>query len=326
MILKGALVLVAAISPILAFADLSNVTILEASSSGKTVRINLDASAGLQEGEPILFRQGRRKIATGRVLKINDNNSVITILEQYGEKLERGSEWEMLHGEPFDNADNLPDYIADREDVPENPANEKFFTPDGREIYAAADLDDENYTPETTVRPRYPRPPTYLPHNITLGTSLFRNRALPTADDPTLDRTHYTTYSGFTIRYAYTFQTYLWLRDNARSLISAEVSVGTYSFDHTFPDGATGSVNVLPIGFNLRYLIETSKMLRIYPYLGYQYNLIGATGGWGEGNEFMGGSRLIGGGGAQLVMSDSIDARLEAGSDGVSFGIVVKLE
>jgi hypothetical protein len=249
---------------------------------------------------------------------------VVAVLERFGENLGKGSEWELLHGEPFDTAANLPDYVADREGAADNPGNERFFTPDGRELDDTPELDDENYTPEVTLRPKFPDPKLYSPHNIMVGFSLFRNRALPTTAAPEVSTSRYTTYSGYTLRYAYTFRTHYWLRGQTQSLISAEASWGAYSFVHTFPGGNVASMRVMPIGFNLRYLIETSKLFRLYPYIGYQNNIVSATDGTAGEIRHIRGGRLFGGAGAQLVMSDTIDARLEGGSDGVTFGIVVK--
>lgn len=324
MILKRSLLLISLLFPVAAMADLSPVSILDASSSGRTVRINLDATAGLFKGEPVLFRQGGRKIANGRVLRTENGSSVVAILENFGEKLEKGSEWELLHGQPFDTAANLPDYVTDREEEQDNPSNERFFTADGRELDGAPDLDDENYTPEVTLRPKFPEPRQFSPHNITVGFSLFRNRALPTASSPGSNRSSYTTYNGYTLRYAYTFRTHYWLKQKTASLVSVEATWGSYSFDHTFPDGEISAMRVMPIGFNLRYMWELSKLFRMYPYVGYQNNIVSATNGVAQDIREIRGGRLLGGAGAQLVMSDTIDSRLEAGSDGVTFGLVVK--
>lgn len=159
-----------------------------------------------------------------------------------------------------------------------------------------------------------------------MGFQLFRNRALPTGSSPTADSqsTRYTTYNGYTLRYAYTFRTHYWLRGKTQSLISVEATWGSYTFNHTFPAGSVAQMRVMPIGFNLRYLVEASKLFRLYPYVGYQNNIVSATNGRAGDIQGLKGGRLLGGAGAQLVMSDTIDTRLEGGSDGVTFGLVVK--
>jgi hypothetical protein len=326
MILKHTLLLLALFLPKAALAELSPVTVMDASSSGRTVRINLDSSAGLLKGEPVLFTRDGNKIAAGRVLRMENGSSVITILETFAGKLEKGGEWELLYGQPMDNAANLPDYIADREDATDNPANEKFFTADGKELEASPELDDENYTPEVTLRPKFPDPKLYSPHNITVGFALFRNRALATSSNANNSgRSSYTTYNGYTLRYAYTFRTHYWLREKTQSLVSVEATWGSYTFNHTFPNSRAAQIRVMPIGFNLRYLIEMSKLFRMYPYVGYQNNIVTASAIDSANNiNIIRGGRLLGGAGAQLVMSDSIDSRIEAGSDGVTFGLVVK--
>lgn len=327
MIHKSSFLLLAALLPSLAQAELSVVSIIDASSSGRVVRINLDASAGLEEGEPVLFRADGQRVASGRVIRLESGSAVIGIAETYGGKqLTKDGAWELLHGEPFDEAPNLPDYVADREDETPNPANERFFTPDGREIESTPELDDENYTPEITLRPKFPEPKLYSPHNITVGVALFRNRTLPTGQNPSSDpnQANFTTYQGYTLRYAYTFRTSYWLSGRTQALISAEASWGSYSFNHTFPAGNVAQVRVMPLGFNLRYQIEMSRLFRLYPYIGYQNNIVSATNGSAGDLRGIKGGRLLGGAGAQLIMSDNIDSRLEGGSDGVMFGLVVK--
>ena len=103
-----------------------------------------------------------------------------------------------------------------------------------------------------------------------------------------------------------------------------EFGLGIYNFEHTFDATTTSQIRVTPIGFNVRYLVELSKMFRLYPYVGYQHNIVGATDGNLASLENMRGGRLLGGAGAQLVMSENMDARVEGGSDGVLGAIVVK--
>lgn len=321
-----AFLLVFSLLPADALALRRTVLVTETSTSGRLVRLAIGSQAGLNPGEPVLFSAADKKIAAGRVVRSDAGSSIVAVLEKYGEESPSAdTDYELLFGEPFDEAANLPDYVADREDEIDNPGNERFFEKGGGEI--SPELDDENYTPEVTLRPKFPDPRTFNTHNLTVGLQFFRNRALPTTEDPDPNagnNASYTTYQGYTVRYAYTFRTHYWLRSRAAALLSIEGTFGVYNFDHTFPDSRVAQVRVIPLGGNLRYMIEVSKLFRLYPYVGYQYFIVSAVNGTLTQLERLMGGRLLGGAGAQLVMSDSIDSRLEVGSDGVMGGIVVK--
>ncbi|MCO5142730.1 MAG: hypothetical protein M9962_06540 [Oligoflexia bacterium] len=311
--------------PELVFAERRAVVVTDSSSSGKLVRVSIGEDSGLSYGDPVLLSESDVKVASGRVVQVSRNSAVIAVLEQYtNAPPSTDANYDLLFGEPFDEADYLPNYVVDRDEETPNPSNERFFTAEGEELNP--ELDDDSYTPEVTLRPRFPDPRTYNTHNITIGAALFRNRALQGINDTSLtsDLNRYTTYQGWAFRYAYTFRTHYWFRSKSPALISIEAMVGIYNFDHTFPGNRTAQVRVTPVGFNARYLIEVSKLFRIYPYIGYLNNLVGAVNGNRLGLEPITGGRLLGGGGAQLVMSDTIDSRLEAGTDGVLLGLVVK--
>lgn len=312
-------------APLSSFADKRSVIISETSTSGKLVRVSIGHDLGLTYGEPVLLSEADTKIAVGRVVQVSDHSAVIAILEQYGNTPpSREIHYDLLYGEPFDEADYLPNYVVDREEETPNPTNEKFFTPDGEEL--TPELDDDSYTPEIALRPKFPESKTYNTHNITIGAALFRNRALAGINDTTSTggSTRYTTYQGWAFRYAYTFRTHYWFRSKSTALISVEAAIGIYNFDHTFTGNRVAQVRVTPVGFNARYLVEISKLFWLYPYLGYQNNIVGAVNGNRAGLDPISGGRLIGGGGAQLVMSDAIDSRLEAGTDGILLGLVMK--
>lgn len=331
--------LVCILSAFPAMAERRTVSVLETSSSGRLVRLNAGQSAGLELNGPVLFSSGDRKVAAGRVIKMDGGSAIVAVLEKYtGENPSVDFEYDLLYGEPFPEAENLPDYIADRDNEADNPGNERFFTPDGRELNP--ELDDDNYTPEVSLRPKMPEPNNFTPHNITVGMAMFRNHVLPTVaaqgtttNDGSSRSTPYTTYQGWAVRYAYTFRSHYWLRSDAMALISAELTWGIYNFNHTFPDGTAGPIRVMPIGVEVRYMIEVAKLLKLYPYVGYQTNVVGATAGSKERNavntanadvQVLRGGRLLGGAGAQLMMSQSVDARVEGGSDGILAGLVVK--
>lgn len=303
-----------------------SVSVLESSSSGRLVRLNAGSSLGLEMNGPVLFSAGDRKVAAGRVIRLDGGSAVVVVLEKYGsESPAIDFEYDLLYGEPFPEADNLPDYIADREVETDNPANERFFTPDGKELNP--ELDDDNYTPEVSLRPKMPEPSTYSPHGITIGLGLFRNRVLPTTVRTNVkanETTPFTTYQGWAVRYAYTFRSHYWLRSDAMALISAEATFGIYNFNHTLPTNQVAQVRVIPIGLQFRYMVEVNKLLRLYPYVGYQQNIAGALGGTATDIGPLAGGRMLGGAGAQLLMSQTIDTRVEGGSDGFLVGLVVK--
>jgi hypothetical protein len=315
-------------------ADRRSVVVIDASSSGQLVRVSVGGKQGITLGEPVLFSAGSHRVAAGRVIRVQDTNAVVAVLEKYGtESPGPDADYELIYGEPFPEAANLPDYIADREDERDNPANEKFWVKGDEDT--TPELDDDSYTPEISIRPKFPLPRTYSPHNITIGLDVFRNRTLPVEGDVdasgNITTIGHDTYNGYSLRYAYTFRTNYWLKSQTPALLSAEFGVGMYTFDHTFPiairpdpSQEIANVRVIPLQAELRYLIEVSKLFRIYPYIGFQYNVVSAVNGSLSGLEPLMGGRLLGGAGAALVLSDNLDARVEAGSDGVLGGLVVK--
>ena len=327
-----ALALLLGTAPSLALAERRSVLVTDSSSTGRLVRISLGAAAGLAINGPVLFSENDRKLAAGRVVRLSENTAVVAVLESYGDANPvRDSEYELLYGEPFPEAANLPPYVVDRESEKENPANERFFMKAPNE--ASPDLDDDGYTPEMTLRPRLPDPRNYSPHNITIGAALFRNRLLPTEAQPDIDqagKAAYTTYSGFVFRYAYSFRTNYWFKTSTPALMSIEAMFGIYNFDHTFPatsqapQDRTAHIRIFTPGFNVRYMFEVNKFFRLYPYAGFIYNLATAETGNAAEMELINGGRLLGGVGAQLVISETMDARVDVGSDGLMGGLVVK--
>lgn len=316
-----------------AWAEKRGVLVTESSTSGKLIRVTVGSNAGVVQGEPVLFSAGNAKVAAGRVIRVAPTYSIVAVLEKYGESGPQvESDYEMLYGEPFDEAENLPDYVADREQEMDNPANETFMEVKSSE--ETPDLDDDDYTPEIALRPKLPVPQTYKTHNFTVGTNIYRNRALATPSNPDLNansNTAYSTYHGYSVRYAYTFKTHYWLRMRTPALMSVEFGFGVYNFEHTFPDNRVANIRVIPLGFNLRYLVELSRLFRLYPYIGYQQNVVTIfqsdntpTGNSNNDLSPIRGGRLVGGAGGQLVMSESIDGRVEFGSDGLLAGVVVK--
>jgi hypothetical protein len=338
MILKGRICLatlaLAALFSVEARADLRPIVVTETSTSGKLVRISLGSSQGLKQGAPVLFSVASRKVAAGRVVQLGDSTAVVAVLEKYGtESPSVDADYELLFGEPFPEAANLPDFVADREDKLPNPGNERFHIPRTEE--ASPELDDDNYNPEITLHPKLPEPRTFSTHNVTIGVAAFRNRGLPTdgnydPNNPPADFGH-DIYNGFALRYAYTWRANYFLKQDLFTLVSVEATLGLYNFEHTFPSSIQNNpslqlaeIRVIPIGVEIRYMWEVSKLFRLYPYVGYQYNVVGAINGSQAGIDGLKGTRLTGGAGAQLVMSESVDARLEGGSDGVLGGLVVK--
>lgn len=317
-------------------AETRTTTVMDASTSGRLVRLSLGLDTGLSAGDPVLFSANERKIAAGRVYRVEDGTIVVAVLQKYSEEnVSVDSQYDLLFGEPFPEADNLPNYVVDRDQETPNPANETFLTRDEERM--TPELDDDDYTPELNLRPKFPEPRTYSTHNLTWGVALNRNRNLPAvtaANEPATDVSKYTTYQGYVARYAYTFRSHYWMKARAPALLSVEAMFGIYSFDHEFPEvvgeGGTsiparsGNIRVFTPGLNLRYLIELNKLFRVYPYVGYIYNLVTANNATDGQLQSINGGRIIGGGGAQLVISSSIDARVDVGSDGLLLGMVVK--
>jgi hypothetical protein len=309
------------------------IVVTEASTSGKLVRITIGARQGLTLGEAVLFSTGGARVAAGRAIRVQDNDAIVAVLQKYGaESPQVEADYELLYGEPFPEAANLPDFVVDREEERDNPQNEKFWEKEEQD--QSPELDDDNYTPEVSIRPKFPLPRTFSPHNITIGLATFRNKELSTSSDElgaAIIPNGYTTYNGYVFRYAYTFRSHYWLKAKTPALLSAEFGFGLYNFQHTFPaalrpdpESSVAQVRVVPIHMGLRYLVEVSKLFRLYPYLGYQYNIVSAVDGSLTGLQPLQGGRLLGGAGGVLVLSNSVDARIEAGTDGVLGGLVVK--
>src|ERR1700733_9973634 len=76
--------LISALFPVAALAERRSTVVLESSSSGKLVRISLGAKAGLVLNGPVLFSAGDKKIAAGRVIRIEEGTAIVAVLEKYG--------------------------------------------------------------------------------------------------------------------------------------------------------------------------------------------------------------------------------------------------
>ena len=163
---------------------------------------------------PVLFTAGSLKIAAGRVIRVQENNAVVAVLETYGQDYPTpDSDYELLYGEPFPEAANLPDFVVDRDEERENPQNEKFWLKGEAPSTPDHELDDDNYTPEILIKPLVPLPRTYRPHNFTFGLNLFRSPGLPSSSDVNpktgaVNPPESASYDGYSLRYAYTFRTY----------------------------------------------------------------------------------------------------------------------
>jgi len=275
------------------------------------------------------MRSANNQLAAARTIRVGPEESVVYIVENYSgsSNIQTGQNYNILYGVPL-NVPDLPDNLSDIEAaearLPNNPEDERFFTPNGEELPKTPDIDDDSYTPEVTLRPKFPEFTDFSPHNITVGVSLFRNKDLQqlTATPPNSNAMR--TYQGYSLRYAYTFRSYFWLRKKTPALLSAELGIGTYRFNHTFSSSQMAEINVMPLIFNFRYLIEVNKLFRIYPYLGYQNNIVSANSSTNTSIGNLGGGRLLGGGGAMAIMSKTMDVRLDAGTDGILFGLVTK--
>ncbi len=334
-----------------AHADEADAEVLEQSSSGQVIRVALGRNQGLRSNDPILLMENGQRVAAARIVRADENSSIAYIVEDFEKsKIILGQAISILYGMPLDDVPELPEGLFDDEEVRPNPSDEKLtpderefrpraqdrvFTPDGREVdprheeevdpYQKPDVDSDRYQPERSIRPRYPNRPDYSAHNLTLGVGIFRD--LETTS--TSVNSTYTTHQGWAARYGYVWESHLWFqRKRNPALFSLELGWGTYNFVHAPAGGGAANVRVMPLQGSLRWLIRVNRMFKIYPYAGYQRNLVSSTTST-TGTDLtsiarLRRGRLIGGAGAMLVTSESTDARVEGGVDGFLLGLVVK--
>lgn len=332
-------------------ADESEAEVLEQSTSGQVIRVGLGRNQGLRSNDPILLMEGSQRIAAARIVRADENSSIAYIVEDFEKsRIILGQSISILYGVPLDDVPELPEGLFDDEEIRPNPSDEKLspderefrpqqkdrlFTPDGREVnprqeeevdpYQKPDVDSDRYTPEKSLRPRYPSRPDFSVHNFTVGVGIFRD--LDTSGTPG-QTSSYTTRQGWSARYAYNWESHLWFqRRREAALFSAELGWGTYNFVHSPSAGGAANVRVMPLQGTLRWLIRMNRMFKLYPYAGYQKNLVSSTSTTGTNLAEVGRlkrGRLIGGAGAMLVTSESTDARVEGGVDGFLLGLTVK--
>ena len=327
-LLAGALLAVSA------QAERKPVKILDTSTSGQTVMISAGTRDGLKLKEAVLIRREDKKLVAARVIKLFAEKSAVYVVSRYSrESPSKGSvlkKYNILYGIPLDVPELPPGIVAESEVVDElerNPQDEVFFADDGRE--KEPEIDDDEYTPETTVKPEFPPADYRKTHNITIGLGLYRNANLSQTLDPNaVNNDSTTTYPGFMFRYGYNFRTYYWLGKKIPALITIEPSLGHYSFnfdDRGLDVPIKTEIEVIPLALYLRYNYEFSILFMAYGYVGYQYNIVSALGNYPVDRlRDLEGGGVAFGLGASLVLSKLIDARLEAGNDGVFFGGVIK--
>jgi hypothetical protein len=336
-------------------AAVAETSIVERSTSGRTIRLGGTGRLPIRPGEAVLLQSANGdRLAAARVVRMQGDAPIFYIVEEYvTNDFQAGQSLDVLYGVPLANIPELPPEIGYEGDVAANPGNEqltpdnkefrpkpteRLFTPDGRPVdehaeeqvepYKVPDVDDDRYHPEYPLRPKYPKRPDYSTHNLTLGVGIFRNRDVGDTASAAVTR-DYTTRQGYALRYAYNFEADLWMFSrHSPSLLSFEVGMGTYNFVQTYSNGGQADVRVIPLSGSFRYMIRANRMFKIYPYAGYETNIVSATSATGNANTAsltplkMG--RLIGGGGAMLTTSESIDARFDAGVEGFLVGLVVK--
>lgn len=320
--------------PIAAQAERKPVKILDLSSSGRTIMITAGSRDGLKMKEAMLIRRNDKKLAAARVIRLFAEKAAVYVVARYSReqptKTRDDRTFNILYGIPLAGIPQLPSGLADEieDDLERNPQDETYITDEGREY--EPEIDDEDYTPEVTVKPEFPPPDYRRTHNISIGLGLFRNANLSEVldeDFPNADST--TTYAGIYARYTYNFYTFYWLKKKRKALISVEASIGVYNFPFTdfteVADGEKTEVEVIPLGVYVRYNFEFSPLFMAYPYVGYQYNLVSATNNFPNARlEDLRGGGIAFGVGASLVLSRVIDVRLDAGNDGVFVATVVK--
>ena len=306
-----------------AYAERRDVTIEDKSSTGRTIKVSAGQLDGLHLREAVLVRTGENKLVAARVIHLQPQTSALYIVETYGgpHDLPKGGAFNILYGIPLGDIPDLPDNIADT--LPDNPQDETFFTADGKE-QNTPDLDDGNYEQEVRLRPNFPDKKLYATHNLSLGVGLFRNADLAVTTLPNGDSRAKTTYQGYALRYQYNFPSSFWL-DRKRPLwLGAELGWGTYSFNQTYYTTSTARILVMPLSANLKFIFELSKLFRVYPYLGVVGNVVQATARDRADVDDLRRPQLMAGGGVNMVMSESIDVRADAGLDGFLLAAVVK--
>ncbi len=317
-----------------AIAERKPVKILDLSTSGRTVMISAGSRDGLKLKEAMLIRRENKKLAAARVIRLFAEKAAVYIVARYSreqpQKTRDNRRFNILYGIPLAGIPQLPSGIADEieDDLERNPQDEQYLTEEGREH--EPEIDDEEYTPEVTVRPEFPPVEYRRTHNISIGLGLFRNANLSSTlnpDFPNAEAT--TTYTGMFARYTYNFYAFYWLKKKVKALVSVEASVGVYNFPFTdfttLADGQKTEVEVIPLGVYVRYNFEFSPLFMAYPYVGYQLNIATATNNFPDARlDDLRGGGIAFGIGSSLVMSRVIDIRLDAGNDGVFVGTVVK--
>lgn len=287
---------------------------------------------GLKLKEALLIRRGNKKLVAARVIKLFEEKAAVYVVARYSrENPSRTSgyrNYDILYGIPLDVPDlpaNIGAEVAD--ELERNPQDETFFVEEGREY--EPEIDDETYTPEVTVHPEFPRPNYRKTHNISLGIGFFQNTNLLASLAPEVLNSNATSsYQGYYIRYGYNFKTYFWLKRKIPALITIEGSLGFYNFD--FQDlgldpPKNTQIDVIPMAVYLRYNYEFNPLFMVWGYVGFQNNVVSATNNYPEARiKDLEGSGIAFGLGAGLVMSQTIDLRVDAGNDGAFFGGVVK--
>ncbi len=311
----------------------SEVLILEKSSTGLTLMINVGKRIGLVINEAILIRRRDKKIVAARVIKLFPDQSAVYIVATYSKEiLYKGEAYNMLYGIPLPDVPQLPDGVlsADDEvlvdDLDENPGSEPFFTKEGREY--EPDPDGIEYNPETTLRPRFPKPQYKKDHSINIGLGGFQNTNIP-LKIKSPDANPSTIYSGTWLSYIHNFNFYLWIKRKIPLRLSMEVGLGIYKFrvkDTSLPDGEqfTG-VEVFPAFARLYYNQEWNDLFFSYLYVGYEHNFLSAEGKLSsEYLYFLEENRLTFGLGSALVLSRTIDLRVDFGNTGFMVGTALK--
>lgn len=300
-----------------------DVTIQDKSTSGRTVRINAGQKDGLGLREALLIREENQKLVAARIIAVQPDSSVAFIVEKYSEtQIPKGGQYNILYGVPLGDIPDLPDNISDT--LPPNPQDEKFFTPQGEEIASTPDLDDDNYEPEVKIRPNFPDKKINTPHHLTMGVGLYRNANLAETTLTNGNRSAKSMYQGYAMRYQYNFKSSFWMGSRVPVWIGAELGWGVYNFNQSYPNNSHAAIRVIPLNANVKYIWEINKFLHLYPYVGVQNNIVQASAPATAPVNDLRGTSIIAGGGARMLMSENIDARVDVGIDGALIAAVVK--
>lgn len=309
-------------------AERRTVVVAEASTSGRTLLINIGTKDNLKPKDALLFRSGSTKLVAARAIKVNEHDAAVYIVERYHQRVPvKDQTYNVLYGVPLGNIPALPSDLAEADRLPTNPQDEQFFRTK-EQIPWAPELLGKDYDPEPKIQPIIAEENLRSPHNFLVGVMFFRHPDLEVinASSSLADRSNRKTYAGFGIRYSYNFDVNYWLNTKYAATLGLEVGAGTYSFEYS-KDNLFTNVRVWAMTFQLRHYFQLAHFLRGYPYVSITKNTVqsSADPGFDLGLLDPLSDTIFGAGaGFQMILGELTDARIEVGFDGAIAGLVFK--